>query len=448
MLDRHPDNELLERFLCGDLTEEGSRALQRHLSLCAGCEERLIALLPEPAGSCDGLEDDEDLLRRLLADRRGEISSRVQRLTAERTAAAALWRELEPFEPVRRRSLVAGNFRFQSWGFFELLIERSYQAVLEDAREAEELLRLALDVAEQLDPGEHGPEAVAAAKARAWTHLGNTLRVLSEFRLAETAFQTAELHLARSWLDPLDEALLLEFKAPLRRAQRRFGEALELIEDAIAIYRQVNEPHLQGRAWMVKGLTLRYQGDVEAAASCFRTALSLLDGLQEPRLLALCEGNLIGCLQDTGRSAEAAALMPEAWRRMNEAGKRTDRLRLRWTEGKVAASLGRPAEAEAAFLEVRQAFLADSLGFDAALISLDLATLYLQDGRSEETKRLAAEILPVFQSREVYREAAAALIVFQRAAEMEQLTLGLVDEVAAYLREARRDPHLRFRAGT
>jgi enoyl-CoA hydratase/carnithine racemase len=59
---------------------------------------------------------------------------------------------------------------------------------------------------------------------------------------------------------------------------------------------------------------------------------------------------------------------------------------------------------------------------------------------------LAAEILPVFQSREVYREAAAALIVFQRAAEMEQLTLGLVDEVGTYLREARNDPHLRFRA--
>lgn len=447
VLDRHPDREFLERFLSGDLAEEAGRALQRHLFLCMACEERLIALLPEPAMvSSPGPRDEyRGLIRRLLGDHRTEISRRCRDLAAQRAAAATLWRELAPLAPAHRRSLVAGSFRFQSWGFFELLIDRSYQAVLEDAREAEDLLRLALDVAEQLDPAVHGPGSVEAAKARAWTHLGNTLRVLGEFRLAETAFQTAEIHLSRSWLDPLDEALLLEFRAPLRRAQRRFDEALELLADAIAIYRAVNEPNLQGRALMVKGLTLRYQGDLEAAADCYRASLSLLDGLQEPRLQALCEGNLIGCLQDAGHSAEAAARIPEARRRMEQAGKRSDLLRLHWTEGKVAAALGRPAAAEAAFLDVRQAFLADALAFDAALISLDLATLYLRQGRAQETKRLAAEILPVFQSREVYREAAAALIVFQRAAEVEQLTLGLVDEVAAYLRQACNDPHLRFR---
>jgi len=130
---------------------------------------------------------------------------------------------------------------------------------------------------------------------------------------------------------------------------------------------------------------------------------------------------------------------------VEQAGKRVDLLRLRWTEAKVAASTGQPAAAEEAFLEVRAAFLQDSLAFDAALISLDLAALYLEQERVAETKRLAAEILPVFRSREVYREALAALLVFQRAAEVEQLTRGLVDEVAAYLRQARNDPRLRFR---
>lgn len=327
-------------------------------------------------------------------------------------------------------------------------MDRSRQALLEDARDAEHLLRLALDVTERLQPGEHGPGSVEAAKTRAWAHLGNALRVQGEFRQAETAFQTAEHYLSRSWLDPLDEALLLELRAAQRRAQRRFDEALELIEGAIAIYREINESHLRGQALMVKGLTLQYEGDLEAATDCFRASLQFLDAGKEPRLAVMSRFNLVGCLQDAGRSAEAAELLPETRRSMEQAGKRFDLLRLRWTEGKVAASLGRPAEAEEALLEARQGFMADSLAFDAALISLDLATVYLRQHRMEETKRLVAEILPAFQAREVHREAVAALIVFQRAADMEQLTLGLVEEVAAYLRQARSDPQLRFREGT
>lgn len=445
MTDRHPDGEDLERFLGGELTADASRVLQLHLLLCPACEERLVALLPAAAPSpSSALQDDgRSMVRRLLDDQRAEISRRHRTLREQRSAAAAIWRELEAEDPARRRILVTRDVRFQSWGVFELVLERAFQAVLEDPRRAEELLRLALDLAERLDPGEHGPGAVEAAKARAWIHLGNTLRVRDEFRLADTAFGTAELHLSRSWLDPLDEALFLELKTPLRRAQRRFDEALELIEGAIAIYRELHEPHLLGRAVMIKGVTLQYKGEIEEAADCFRTSLTLLE---EPRALALCQLNLAGCLQDAGRSAEAAALIPQARRALEPVGTRTDLLRLRWTEAKVAASLGRHAEAEAAFLEARQAFLDASYAFDAALISLDLAALYLRQGRVKETKSVAAEILPVFRSREVHRDALAAVLVFQRAAEMEQLTLGLVDEVAAYLRQARHDPELRFRA--
>jgi tetratricopeptide (TPR) repeat protein len=443
--DRHPDGEELERFLGGELTADASRALQRHVLLCPACEDRLVALLPAstPSPSSDTQAEDRSLVRRLLDDYRAEISRRRRALLEQRSAAAALWREIESADPAQRRILVTGEARFQSWGFFELVLERAFRSVHDEPRRAEELLRLALDLADRLDPAEHGPGAVEAAKARAWIHLGNTLRVRDEFRLAEAAFDTAELYLSRSWLDPLDEALLLEFKTPLRRAQRRFDEALELIEGAIAIYREIREPHLLGRAVMIKGVTLQYKGEIEEAAECFRTSLSLLE---EPRPLALCHLNLAGCLQDAGHSAEAAALLPQARRLLEPVGTRTDLLRLRWTEAKVAASLGRTAEAEAAFLEARRAFLDGSYVFDAALISLDLAALYLRQGRVKETKSVAAEILPVFRSREVHRDALAAMIVFQRAADLEHLSLGLVEDIAARLRRAQNEPEPRSRA--
>jgi hypothetical protein len=55
-------------------------------------------------------------------------------------------------------------------------------------------------------------------------------------------------------------------------------------------------------------------------------------------------------------------------------------------------------------------------------------------------RRLAQEILPIFQSRDVQREVLAALIVFQKAAEMERVTLDLVQELHEYLAKCRETP--------
>ncbi len=453
MTDRHLDRKALERFLDGGLPEGESRVLQRHLFLCPVCEERLAALLPGSAASPHPARSDRDyggrgygeLIQHLLRDRRTELAAHRRKLAEERRDASRLWREIEPHSATRRRTMIGGDARFRSWGLFELLLDRSRQATFEDPRRAEDLLRLALEVAERLSPEEHGPGSSAAAKTRAWAWLGNALRLLGDFRQAELAFQAAELHLSRSWLDPLDEALILELKAPLRRAQRRFDEAVELLEDAVAIYREVNEPHLQGRALMVKGLALQYKGELEAAADDFRASLLLLDATREPRLMVMGRHNLIGCLHAAGRSAEAAALIPGARRLYEQVGALTYLPRLRWTEGRVLVTLGRPAEAEAALLEVRDHFVEEGMAFDAALVSLDLSTLYLGQGRPEETKHLAAELIPIFQSHEIYHEALASLILFQQAAGMEQLTAGLIEEIAAYLQEARGNPHLKFR---
>jgi tetratricopeptide (TPR) repeat protein len=456
MSEWHPDRTALEKFLDDGLSDEESRALQRHLFTCASCEEQMIALLPGPkedlplepwllagadssalshAPSEHGAAPEPSytgLVQRVLEQTRGEIAHRESRLDRERREAAELWRELAAVTPAE--------------ALFELLLQTARRTIFEDSRQAEEELRLAQAIAGRLDPQRYGPGSVAAAQARALAYVGNVLRIRSDFRGADRAFQEAESHLSRSWLDPLDEALLLELKASLRRAQGRFEEALEMLDGAIALYQEVNEPHFQGRSLITKALVLQYAHSTEAAADCFRSGLFLIPP-DEPRLVGVAHYGLIHCLNDSGRCAEAKALIEEArpvWQTM---GRRLDLLRLRWLEGKVTLGLGRLDEAEQAFLEVRAEFEGEGIAYDAALVSLDLAALYARAGKTAETKRLAAEMLPIFRSRDVHREALAALIVFQRAAEMEQLTLSLVDEIAEFLRSAQGDPELRFRDG-
>jgi hypothetical protein len=79
-----------------------------------------------------------------------------------------------------------------------------------------------------------------------------------------------------------------------------------------------------------------------------------------------------------------------------------------------------------------------SLGLDAALVSLDLAMIFLERGATGELKRLAAEMIPVFQSRDDHQKALAAFLLFQKAAEAEQVTLGLIQEMVTSLEQTRR----------
>jgi hypothetical protein len=74
------------------------------------------------------------------------------------------------------------------------------------------------------------------------------------------------------------------------------------------------------------------------------------------------------------------------------------------------------------------------MGYDAAMVSLDLAILYLKEDRVADVQRLAEEMLPIFQAQDVHREDLAALRLFQEAAQRQELTVEKVRELAAWLR--------------
>jgi hypothetical protein len=59
---------------------------------------------------------------------------------------------------------------------------------------------------------------------------------------------------------------------------------------------------------------------------------------------------------------------------------------------------------------------------------------------------LAREMIPIFESEDIHREALAALEVFRQAALRERASAKLVDRVARYLEAARKNPDLKFEA--
>lgn len=386
-------------------------------------------------------EEKEDAEYEQALQRVAERADRqLEGLLREIDEAAARFFEILAVREPERRALVETSPRFHGLKLCELLQAKGREAWFDDPASAVELAELAVVIAGRLDVEHYGVGLVEETRALAWAHLGNASRIASDLRRSEEAFETAEAHLGRSGGDAMTEAQILSFKASLRNSQGRFDEAAELLDQAIAIYREAKDRHLEGKALIQRGMILGDRGRFAEAARFLRRGLSRIDPAEEPRLLISARHNLTLYLEESGRHQEALSALEKTRGLYLNLGEPTHLVRLRWLEGKIARGLGRLKDAEIALREAREAFIERGIGFDAALVALDLAMVYVQRGETAEIKRLALEIIPIFESRDVHQEALAALLLLRQAAEAEEVTVALLDRVGSFLREERTNP--------
>jgi tetratricopeptide (TPR) repeat protein len=421
--------------------------MARWLSRDLDHETVLADVVPHVVAVCPGCRESYEEVLRLQR----EFEHWDERVAViEGRQAPILLAELLPLPFEQQLAAVRGEERFQNWGLCQLLLRESLGAVFEDPTRAISLAELGVRITEYLVEEAYDPEWVLDLQARAWACLGNGLRVLGELWSAESAFRRAEEYLETSMTgNPHVRAEVLDLKGSLRRAQRRLEEAEALAGEALALYRESGDEHGVGVTLIKQAKILEERGEPARAIVLLEEAANLAnisttaetaqraDG-QQPRLLLCARHNLAFLLTTAERHAEAAALLPEVRRLSQQLGNPLDLVRLRWVEGRIALGTGEGAAAEAAFREVQREFFERHMGYDAALVSLDLAVLYAQAGRLAELKSLAVEIMPVFESREVNREAMAALLMFQHAAQEERLTVDLARQLAAFLKRERR----------
>jgi tetratricopeptide (TPR) repeat protein len=429
-LKEHPRRHLLARFGRGRLHRRRNLEIVRHL--LSGCPECRQATAPQfQYGAA-------------FARTWTEVERRQAAFEAERAEAVELLRGflVQPRERQEALATTAGSagsagFGYHSWAFCELLLDAVREWGFQDPGRALDLSKLGVEVAERLDGAVYGEARVRDLGARAWVSLGNAQRIRADFRAAEESFAQAERRLKAGTGDPLEKAHLLLFKASLRGNQQRFREAFRLLDRVAAIGRRCEDPHLAGKALITRGFLLGLAGDPEAAIRHLTEGLQKADPASDPRLVVAAQHNLTLYLAESGRYGEALRLLESARPLYHQIGDQMSLLRLRWVEGKIASALGHFKEAEEFLRSVQKELIERELGYDAALLSLDLATIYAREGRTSEMRRLAEEMLPIFKSRDIHREAIAALFVFQKAAEMERVTLGLIRDVSGYLKDSR-----------
>ena len=434
-MEDHPTPATLEAFLRGALSIGETKAVIAHL--LGGCSRCQLAMEPSSQvlffpgrneAEGNGAEYDFPIFRAINQARRE--SAEQERPEPVRTPGVGAKVHEQPFGVAPH---IASGLRSPEG--CEALLSASRELRHQDPEVMVFLASLAVGVAERLDGRTAAPVTPATAdlRARAWGELGNARRVANDLTGAEAALEHSLAAADEGSGEPLLLARLFDLTASLYTDQRRFDQALALLDRVFEIYWAHGERHLAGRALISKGVSVGFGNQPEEALRLISAGLDLLDLRRDPALALAAVHGLIDFTVELERFAEGERLLRASRRLYYEYADELNFLKLRWVEGKINAGLANLSRAEAAFQEVRDGFRAHQMRYHLAIVSLDLAGVWLSQGRTAELRELVEEMVHTFQAYGIHREAIAAVLMLQEAVLAEQVTTALLRTVATQL---------------
>jgi tetratricopeptide (TPR) repeat protein len=448
----HLRKDEIRDFLAGRLDTTGRRRVLAHLyGGCARCRCRIQTLsapllLTEPWTAADAVPEDqyEEALTRLegtaraLMHRWRKESEKLQRaLSLLDQSPAGLGDERFPWSQARA---------LHGWPLCEALLRKSWEARFGDPQRMLKLAESAANMAKHIKQETYPwPGTLRDLRVRALAELGNAYRVNDRFSEADAAFDQAWRIIEEEGTeDPLLYAHLLDLWASLRRAQRRLAEAIALLDRVHELYLEAGEPHRAGRALISVAINTHYLGSPREAVTIFEQGLAHLEPKREPQLVAIAQQARLHALTECGEFGQASRLLLESGLREAFAKEPLNLLKLRWVEGKIHAGLGRQARAERAFTEVRHEYHRLGQVYDAALVGLELAAIWLKQGKADQVLELAEEMYETLEDLAVQREAARALHFIREACRLQAVNAPMIERVRKFLERLPWQPGLRF----
>lgn len=446
----HVELELLVAVLEGQLPPRALlRVILGHLeALCPDCAAALTSLRRlgcgvaegragvgeaafelDPPGLADGaaggerLDVDEGRYLAAFASAESALHAWARRADQEHRAARRELAALLRLPGERRAERIRrARSRFRSRALAGLLLAECRRLSRDEPEESLEVAELVPLVLSRQAP-ERSAALTEALTLRAAAWRANALRVLGRLQESDRAFARVRAGLARGAVD--DDGVhadICTLEASLRIEQGRLGEARVLLDRALLLFRQEGDTGELARVLIKRGIVERNEGDPKAAIATQQEVLSLLATVEaDPYLVRSAVNNLALALCDAERFPEAAAQVA-GHEGFGDGRCQRWHLREHVLRGRIAHGLGRLEEAERRFAAVRDTAMEQRDFFTAALASLELATLFLEQGRTRELRRAAAVLGPVFEAHDLRPQATAALLLFTRAACSEELT--------------------------
>jgi tetratricopeptide (TPR) repeat protein len=447
-MSEHPHRKTLEALLFNHLSSsETKRTVAHLLGGCDHCRESMSPLakamfMPGAPGPEPQLSPEEDAAyERSIAAAFAKALDRERSLGDEREAAERKVEEI--LRAMRRRDTMVLPDGAVTWGLCEILLEKSRSLRHDDRPGMLQLAHLAQLAADRLDREAYGEERRTDMQARAWAELANAYRINDDFAQAEAAMACALDLRSKGTRDPLLYARIADLNASLLCDQRRFNESFRMLDLAYAILRRYADSHEVGRVIILKGLYTGYAGKPEEGLQLLAQGLSMIDRARDPKLVFHTLHNILRLRVELGECEQARQQLQRMRSLYATYATEPDLMKLRWIEGDIAAGLGDLTAAEAIYQQIREYFDARESGYEASIASLDLAGIWLRQGRTAEVRSLVADLVATFRGLGVEREAMSAIQMLQEALKRDQATLEVLRLVGGILRRLQNQPPTR-----
>lgn len=433
MEDQHLTPELLDALVREELPPFVLSGLTwKHLlAVCPTCAAGVEAWKAKVSGKHTydpAFEGAEQRLREEL--------SRSAQASAERKARRELQELLRTAPEKRAAKVRRGIKRFRNLLLANLLLDECTASLNDDPREALAFATLAREVA--LRSTEPGSEE-RSVTALAW--IGNCLRACGRLEEASQAIAAArsELH-EKSLTEPLVFADLDRFEGMLLKDRRSLPEAERLLVRATLIYRLTRQQMNVNRALLVLSAVHKWQGRLDEALNDLHEAVRSIDREANPYLYLAARHNLATLYYERGEIEAARNLLEEMRGEYERSGNRIVVLQRTWLEGRIARGEERFVEAERLMQRAAVGFEKLEIGYDTALVALDLAELYMAAGKTAAVKGLATRLQPVLAFNDLHQESVAALTLFQNAAAQELVNAAMLKRLRDRLEEMSTKP--------
>lgn len=375
----------------------------------------------------------------------GFLANQLLRTSSEEASAAEDFRRLGAIDPARRVArVVRSRTRYRSPILVRLLIAESRRSIYSDHQVAYHFAELAFQVAERLT----GPDMKRGLVPLSLAEMANALRMKPDSRGARELFDRSRAMTRLSDVsDPSVIARVDHLEGVFLLSLRRFVESEQLLERAKILYGLIGATKDIAKIEVTRSLLLLESGQASKALLVLRDLLRSTAAREDQKIHLWSRINMARAYLETKDLRRAKRVLDQDEPRHGLLGEPLAHLRYGWIRGRIAAAERNLDVARQHFESVRDSFVAAGAGYDAALVSLDLALACLQLGQPEIVRRLTEEMLPIFTSQDIHREALAALRLFQEAVLQESLTEALVRDLQSYLQVARYQPEVRFRPG-
>ena len=169
-------------------------------------------------------------------------------------------------------------------------------------------------------------KVVAASSSRRALAAGGAAVAAVESRGQEVRRELGARRVAPAAGERRREALRLNEQAAVLRSEERLGEAIELSERALAIFRELGDTHGTALTLNGLGLTQARIGDEAGALDSYETAVSLLTELGDSHGAGRVLANLGALHRGQGHDAQARAAWNEALERFEPGTPEHDRM--------------------------------------------------------------------------------------------------------------------------